>query len=855
MDEYNDLNDYNEDILSTQILPKNDEGNQPNITNVDENTSLKEKEREKQISESDKKEKQRLIDIFANLREELEQDENKTIDQIYEDYANNDDTVKNNISKAFKSNWSKKGYKILLYFMFIIVLPFFTILNLIGTYQMLSFMNIFYDAIKNYVLCYFGWEDENEEYEFYNFYSYYFSESVNEGIDFDLMETMGFLGTILLNFSGFTVTSFFCLFINSVAAFFIFTFFNKYSGGKERYSAAQIIFLCFCYLLLFVGVGASALLSQQILIDNFYKFKLFLKENDAKKPSPNNIALEEEKEDKKEEEKEEEKEDEEDKKDISYFFLICTTSILGFFGKFILNYLILDAKYVFDKEYDANDAPNNISDLYDKMNDNETDNQINEIIFHHDRKLLSFTLIFIYGGSIVLSIIVYLLFGLIFDDTANDEEDEENENPRICKLCGYTIYSQNVKISFNKDKNREDKRTKVVKDNGLSHSLDINSVSRSETKKGKNLCQKIIGLIVYCSCYCFECTKLLCDTLRSCCNEIVCSFFCCSNDPKNYCCCCCIPNMTNDDYEQKEQFFCYCYQSKRKIKWFNKLMRDKTQRKLMPVLLEYFILQLTTIGLEKKYSEFSDEGYENFREKNYVGNIGGIFLLSLLLFIYLTYSFGTIFNVTTTQDVLFKGVVESLSNKILNGTYGIIIFNGFYSFVFSILHFTARLQNNNNFLLIPIYMNKFYFFTFAHYCTIYTDEAEGLDLISCSTLIAIYLWVWDLIFGYASDTFNINVLFGLQITVSCFIILAFLTLSSVFLFCLGTFWITFLYLLSFLFLPFGGCWFCKCYRKYNCENMSCCIDHKNTCNNHQCLYLIFGKRFLTEKLSKIYLKK
>lgn len=55
MDEYNDLNDYNEDILSTQILPKNDEGNQPNITNVDENTSLKEKEREKQISESDKK--------------------------------------------------------------------------------------------------------------------------------------------------------------------------------------------------------------------------------------------------------------------------------------------------------------------------------------------------------------------------------------------------------------------------------------------------------------------------------------------------------------------------------------------------------------------------------------------------------------------------------------------------------------------------------------------------------------------------------------------------------------------------------------------------------------------------------
>ena len=95
-----------EDILSTQILPKNVEGNQRNISNADENTFLKEKEN--QISESDKKEKKRLIDIFSNLKEELERDENKTIDQVYEDYANNEDSVKNNISVAFKNNWSNK---------------------------------------------------------------------------------------------------------------------------------------------------------------------------------------------------------------------------------------------------------------------------------------------------------------------------------------------------------------------------------------------------------------------------------------------------------------------------------------------------------------------------------------------------------------------------------------------------------------------------------------------------------------------------------------------------------------------------------------------------------------------------
>ena len=851
MDEYND---YNDDILPTQILPKNDEGNQRNISNADENTSLKEKE--KQISESDKKEKNRLTDIFSNLKEELERDENKSIDQVYEDYANNEDTVKNNISIAFKKNWSNKQYRILLYFMFIIVLPFFTIFNLMGIYQMISFMNIFYDAINNYVICYFGWEAEDEEYEFYNFYSYYFSESVNEGIDFDLMEAMGFLGTLLLNFSGFTVTSFFCLFINSIATVLIFVFFKGYNEGKERYSATQLLYLMLCYILLFIGVGASALLSQQILIDNFYKFKLFLKENNAKKPSSNNNVIEDDKEDKKEEEKEE-KEEEEDKKDISYFFLICTTSILGFFGKFILNYLVLDAKYVFDKEYGVDDGANNITNFYDKMNNNtETDKEINEIIFNHDRDLLMYTLIFIYGGSILLSIFLYYIFGLIFDDTENDEEDEENENPRICKICGYTIYSQNIKITNNKDnKKKEDKGTRIVQEYELSANPGINSVSRSETKKRKNLCQKIGVWIAYYCCYCFECIKLLCDTLRSCCNEIVCSFICCTNDSKNCCCCCCIPNMTNDDYEQKEQFFCYCYQSKRKMKWFNKLIRDKTQRKLMPVLLEFFLLQLTTIGLEKKYSEFSEGGYENFRNKNFIGNTGGIFLLSLLLFIYLTYSFGTIFDITSNENIFFKGVVESISNKILNGTYGIIIFNGIYSFVFSILYFLSRLQNDNIYLLIPIFMNKFYFFTFAHYCTIYTDEAEGMDLISCSTLIAIYLWIWDLIIGYISDNFNINILFGIQIFASSIIILLFLTFASVFLFCLGTFWQAFLYILSFLFLPFGGCWFCKCYYKYKCDDMSCCIDHKDACNYHQCLYIIFGKENLTNKLSKLYLKK
>ena len=132
----------------------------------------------------------------------------------------------------------------------------------------------------------------------------------------------------------------------------------------------------------------------------------------------------------------------------------------------------------------------------------------------------------------------------------------------------------------------------------------------------------------------------------NCCDEIICGYFCCGKKDAKCCCCCCCNccEVKEEDYEQKEQFFCYCYQGKRKQKWFNKLIRDETQKKLIPLMLEYFILQLTIIGFEKNYNDNNEKvEFDNLNDKNNINLFIGIFILSLLLFFYLTVSFGEIF--------------------------------------------------------------------------------------------------------------------------------------------------------------------------------------------------------------------
>ena len=108
-------------------------------------------------------------------------------------------------------------------------------------------------------------------------------------------------------------------------------------------------------------------------------------------------------------------------------------------------------------------------------------------------------------------------------------------------------------------------------------------------------------------------------------------------------------------------------------------------------------------------------------------------------------------------------------------------------------------------------MNKFYFFTFAYHCTVYTDIDEGIDIISSATLLSIYLKAWEFFFNKLIDKCSINILLVIQIFFSLIIVLITSCLISAFLCCIGYFWFTFLYLLSFI--PFGGFWYFRAYEK------------------------------------------
>ena len=61
---------------------------------------------------------------------------------------NDEDEQKGDIIMiAIKENWDNQYIKIFFHFMFMFVLPLFVIINLIGIFQIISVMNIFYESI------------------------------------------------------------------------------------------------------------------------------------------------------------------------------------------------------------------------------------------------------------------------------------------------------------------------------------------------------------------------------------------------------------------------------------------------------------------------------------------------------------------------------------------------------------------------------------------------------------------------------------------------------------------------------------------------------------------------------------
>ena len=559
---------------------------------------------------------------------------------------------------------------------------------------------------------------------------------------------MDFLGCILLKSKGFRISSIVFLLINGIGIFLLLTFdFKDYDKDKNIYPFIQILYILICYLFLFIGVGASALMSQQILVDSFYKLKIYLDEKQNIKLKDEELNLIEEKYIMKEmniknstnivehnedfmiveEVKNNDNKNKNKKIDIvkeifknnnkfDFFFMICLTTILGYFGKYLLNFIISEKKNDYDKnEYKIfNETLNTTNTTF-----NITEEDIINKIYAHDRDYLFTIIIIIYASSILLSLILYSLFTCIF--TKKLKEDKKKDEFSICQVCGYTIYTQNIK---NPDK-----------------------------------------IIPKC-----ECIKLICKSFQTCCDLAFCGDQK-ENEKKygkklSYCCCC---NCDKINYEQNNTFFCYCYQGKRKQKWFNNYIANEVQRNLVNKIFNYILLNLCSIYFEAIFRR------NNKSEKKTVDYKGTliyliIFLSTFALFFLICISFGRLGFLCQNKDDK-KEKVSKLSNEILAGMSGITYFNGLYCFILLYYSFKkdGTILYNNYYIYPPLLMNKFYYFILTYYSLSYSESKKGSELISASTLVSIYLLLWNSFFDILVENCYYGILKFFQFFFSGFV--------------------------------------------------------------------------------------
>ena len=267
------------------ILPNDEEGDKQEEGKEEENAQKegkgedKEKEKEEYneqenfIIKREKDEKEKLQKKLKELEGKLEKNTNKTIPESYEDYLNNEDITKRNIKEGTN--------ECLIAFMFYVIAPIFGVIFLIGIFQIISLKKALSGLIKRSLKDYYQCQIRSNcnmtiisNMTEYRFYDYFYESSMNETIDFNLMMITAFIGELFLKSRGFRISSGTLSIINVGCMFWIYNFDTSLKeDSKEYFSIIKVISMIVCYIILLIGIGGSALLSQKILIDSHLKYK------------------------------------------------------------------------------------------------------------------------------------------------------------------------------------------------------------------------------------------------------------------------------------------------------------------------------------------------------------------------------------------------------------------------------------------------------------------------------------------------------------------------------------------------------------------------------------------------------
>ena len=419
---------------------------------------------------------------------------------------------------------------------------------------------------------------------------------------------------------------------------------------------------------------------------------------------------------------------------FEYSYVIYITSFLAFF----INYPINREITKYRKKYIAKELDNiYISKEEAYMN-----------IYSKDRKLFLFTVFIPYCGEIIISLIIYGIFNAIIftknEIVPNENIDKENiqtynENKSeikikevsFKKILGYTIFNQTI----------IEKEEKLSFLDNFCDCFKLLFKSIGECFKS-SFCLICMKCPQKCS-YCYECN----------CNECDCSLC-------KYCKDCCPCCFRQSNFEQREMKICICYQEKRKIKWFKDFINNKKQKFLVQLVFLIAYFRSFSIGNEVLYKETNENktNQENIMLPLIVAFLTYTILTTISGNYFLKYSKNNSFQFFKYE---IQEIYKDLSMSILFGSIIAFTINGIYSFITSILYFTNRkFFDKDKDMHVSVYINKFAIFILTYFCQTQDEENE---LISNSSLIAIYLYIIDLISSLIKAIFSIKVLMIFQI--------------------------------------------------------------------------------------------
>jgi len=674
--------------------------------------------------------------------------------------------------------------------LFIVFYPCFNFFYLISIFSMKPIKSSLEIVILNCIKEIFTDKIEDPD-SLFNFYEIFFQNTKILTFNFDLIMIMNFLGNRMLISWGFTITSFIFIVINYVFFILLYNFnFIEYNENN-KYSILKFLYLIGLYILIFIGLGSSSLLSNTIMAELGKKSEnKNEKENDSNDnyieqqneiiDSNNDKSLEATNETISFSERQKIKEHLKKNQSYQGFLIVTIFTLFSFTVNYFNNLGIIKEKYEKDNKIkNETYAKYNISmeDINNNTNITKSINHtINNEIYEKTKNYFLNTYLNYYA-VVVYAILLYLMFKycLLEKDTeptkknnkitlSNDDFDDQD-------ILIINDENNNLNI-FNKNNIKEDqnKNSKYI----LSKICGFFYFSEQTDLKGEIPCCKKLGN------YMADFFCLNCITFIDCCNITFCNIIniiLCNGKKTckcNYDCC----GYEKNNFNKTTEYFCFCYKQKRKNKWFHDYMTSTVQKEIFPYILEYFLLGFTVIGLEKKSLEY--DFYSkillglNAGNWEYIIKISFILLITILIFFNLSFKFG--------EEKLKKiGLKDDNSDyyftySILGGIHIILLVNSIISLLFSILYFWG-IQYFDVFIFIPILMYKYFYLILNFYCTSISQIQNAVNdvIFSHSFLITIYIVVCNFIFSLIQQYFeNFLILFIIQTVTSSIIIVLYI---------------------------------------------------------------------------------